>query len=144
MDLTNKLNSSILIVAIIATIMTISIQLVYGDQQQLLEQQANRTTANIDKQLASLDLTIQEGLTECSSLKNDNCIAVMSTLDNVCQSIYSPYCFGTLWDKFVEHKQELINEGHLPEYEEDSYYTLNNDHYGNDSMKGNNSNRDLK
>lgn len=120
-----------LIVAIIATIMVI--QLAYGDQQQLLEQQANRT-ANIDQQLASLDLTIQEGLTECSSLKNNSCIAVMSTLDNICQSIYSPYCFGTLWDKFVEHKQELINEGHLAEYEDDSYYTLNNDHYGNDSM----------
>ena len=133
MDLINKLNSSSLIVAIITTIMIISIQLAYGDQQQLLEQQANRT-ADIGQQLQNLDLTIQEGLTECSSLKNNSCIAVMSTLDNICQSIYSPYCFGTLWDKFVEHKQELINEGHLPEYEEDSYYTLNNDHYGNDSM----------
>ena len=119
------------LIAVATTIMII--QLAYGDQQ-LEQQQANRTTANIDKQLQNLDLTIQEGLTECSELKNDNCIAVISTLDNVCQSIYSPYCFGTLWDKFVEHKQELINEGHLPEHEDDSYYTLNNDHYGNDSI----------
>ena len=122
--------------------MIVTIQLAYGDQQ-VLEQQANRTV-NIGQQLQNLDLTIQEGITECSELKNDSCIAVMSTLDNICQSIYSPYCFGTLWDKFVEHKQELINEGHLPEYEDDSYYTLNDSHYGNSSMKDNNSSSDLK
>jgi hypothetical protein len=139
------LNSSYLITA---TILLFTIPLAYGQQQGQQENNNSRTT-NIDQQLASLDLTIQEGLTECSGLESDNCIAVMNVLDNVCQSIYSPYCFGPMWDKFVKYKQELINEGHLPEYEDDSYYTLNNDHYGNEYwgndgslIKGNNSNRD--
>lgn len=91
-------------------------------------------TVNIDKQLIQMDLTIMEGLTECSELQSDNCIAVMSTLDQICQSIYSPYCFGDLWSEFVEYKQELIDSGSLPEYEEDSYYNLNNDHFGNSSI----------
>jgi hypothetical protein len=129
--------SSILIAVILLTILANQSVLAVITQQQ---ENNNSRTANIEKQLASLDLTIQEGLTECSSLKNDNCIAVMNVLDNVCQSIYLPYCFGPMWDKFVEYKQDLINEGHLPEYEDDSYYNLNNDHYGNDSSINNNNN----
>ena len=37
-----------------------------------------------------INAVIGEGLQECSSLKNDNCIAVMSTLNNICQVAYFP------------------------------------------------------
>lgn len=81
-----------------------------------------------------IDQVIGEGLKECSSLVNDNCISVISTLDQICQVAYFPNCFGPMWSNFVNYKQALINNGHLPEYQDDQYYTLNNDHYGNDGV----------
>lgn len=87
-----------------------------------------------------INAVIGEGLQECSSLKNDNCIAVMSTLNNICQVAYFPNWFGNeAWTPFMNHLEKMIKEGDISR--EDPYITLNNEHFGNDSiMLGNNNN----
>jgi hypothetical protein len=76
---------------------------------------------------------IQEGINECGTLKNDACKAVMMTLNNVCQVAYFEACFGSdQWAPTMEYISKLIKEGHLER--EDPYLTLNNEHFGNDSM----------
>lgn len=110
--------------------LALALNVVYAADQQTEELETNEHQYNKD-----IDKVIKEGLDECSSLKNDNCIAVMSALDNICQVAYFPNCFGDNWTSFMQYLSVLIKEGHYPDekYKEDPYLTLNNHHFGNES-----------
>jgi hypothetical protein len=86
---------------------------------------------NYDK---DINAVIGEGIIECYDLKNDSCIAVMSTLNEICRVAYFPNCFGNeSWAPYMKHLKEMIEEGHIQR--EDPYVTLNNEHYGNNSIQ---------
>lgn len=79
---------------------------------------------------AETDDVISEGLVNCYTLQNDECVGVMHTLNNICADSYYSSCFGDKWTPFMEHLSA--------EYEEqgkDPYVTVNNEHYGNDKQE---------
>ena len=81
-----------------------------------------------------IDQVIKDGLNECSNLQNNNCISVISTLDQICQVAYFPNCFGDQWSNFEQYFKSMIQNGHYPDerYKDDPYFTLNNHHYGSE------------
>lgn len=94
----------------------------------------NNASAITDKELTNINNVIKDGLNECSNLQNNNCISVISTLDQICQVAYFPNCFGDQWSNFEQYFKSMIQQGHYPDerYKDDPYFTLNNHHYGSE------------
>lgn len=108
------LSSSILIAAIFATIL--ANQSVFAEITQQQESGINEFIQNI--------------VNKCSELQNDACIVSMTVMDELCKVAYFEACFDSeKWNPFMEHLKEQYKE-----QGEDPFVTLNNEHFGNDSM----------
>jgi len=71
---------------------------------------------------------IKEGLDNCSKLQTVECVGVMHTLNNICQDSFFESCFGDKWELFMKHLSEEYEHQGL-----DSFVTINNEHFGNDT-----------
>jgi len=72
---------------------------------------ANMAKMAYSENNTAISSVIQEGLNECGQLQNDNCIAVMMTLNNICQVEYFPACFGAQWEPTMNELKKI--EQHL-------------------------------
>ena len=86
------------------------------------------------KQELGINEFIQNIVNNCSELQNDACIVSMTVMDELCKVAYFEACFDSdKWNPFMERLKEQYKENG-----EDSFVTLNNEHWGNDSMLKNN------
>ena len=92
------------------------------------------------EQESGINKIIQDTMNKCyDELEKKTCLSLVTTIDQLCRIAYFEACFGSdQWNPFLKHlKEKYVEQG------EDPYVTLNQEHYGSSSMKGNNSSRDL-